>query len=496
MNVAAVVARARRVWLRPPEYVGALLVLVGFAATQWFYHARGVRLDWSTLASFDQLIDPILLRERPWQSLLHLHGQPPLYNLLTAFALKLAPNHPAFVLAPVFVACGLYMGLAAYVILLRLRVPVLVAALLVCAMVAAPPFVLYQSWYFYPHLNVTFIVGAGAWLAQSRGRPGREMVIAAAHLVALALTRSLFHPVYFVLVALVVAALAAPGTRRRALVCFALPGLLLLLWCAKNQALFGFFGTSSWGSRNLARAVSPLVGADRVAAEARRGRLSPAAGRDAFEPGDRNVSLFQLQPRTTGVPLLDEVYKRTPSFHSVSYNHWSFPATAQFYAHDLSVLLSTYPVTYLRALARTSVPLFFHPVDEDNFFRFNRVAIPEATRWADALDQGTASRVVLALGLLFSLVALFAPATPRAQRVVLAFAFLTMAWVFVLGVAGELGENSRFRYKALWLSWIVATSGSLAALRQAAAVVAALVTRARLQEPDAAVTMPTMRPGL
>ncbi|HZL18422.1 MAG TPA: hypothetical protein VFG23_11825 [Polyangia bacterium] len=456
------IPRARR----SDQYAAAILVALAFAASRAFYHSKGIRLDWSTIPWFDQLLDPMLLRTRMAQSLLYLHGQPPLYNLLTGIALKLVPSRPDLVLTPIFAACGLYSAICLYVIMIRLRLPVPMAAAIASAIVASPPFILYESWYFYPHLNVTWLLGAIAWLAQSRGRPGREMAIAAAHFAGLSLTRSLFHPLFFGLVVLVILAVAARGSRRSIVGCFLIPGLLLVAWCAKNEILFGFFGTSSWASRNLSHTVETLVGRGRVQVEERRGQLTPAAGRDPFEDGDSNVVVFGLRPHSTGIPVLDNVHKQSNSFHSVSYNHWTYPASAQFYARNAQHLILAYPATYLKQLFKTSLPIFFQPVDGNGFFQANRQFIPAQAQMADDLEGSTAARWILAIGLLLAAtIGINSRWTARAERVVFAVAFLTMAWVFAVGLVGELGENYRFRYNVLWLSWAIASVGYAGSIR-------------------------------
>jgi hypothetical protein len=452
-------SKARPPATRIPERWGAALVVLGFALGRLWYRAQGVTLDWSTITYFDQLIDPALLREHLAQSLLYMSGQPPLYNVLTAIALKLSPTAPATILAPVFLAVGLYIGLALYVILVRLRIAVAVAAVVAIAVVNTPTFLLYENWYFYPHLNVAWLVGGVAWLAQSRGRPGPAMALAAAHFGGLVLTRSLFHPIFLVAMALVTALCVAPALRRRALLGFVLPALLVFAWCAKNLVLFGMFGTSAWASRNLAHSVAGLVGPERVAAEIRKGHLSAAATHDPFEPGDANIALFHLTPKTTGIPILDDVYKSTRSFHSVSYNHWSFPATRGFYWQDVRHLVAVYPATYLRGLLTVALPSYFRPVDDDNFFFRNRVAVPRAAAGFAAFEASPVSRAVFAFGLLLALVAAVAPATPRPLRIVLVPSFVAIAWVSLVGLMGELGENNRFRYKVLWLVWVLAVAG-------------------------------------
>jgi hypothetical protein len=458
--------------------VGAGVVTLVFVASTCFYHSRGVRFDASPINSFDQLLDPILLRTRLWESVFYLHGQPPLYNLLTGVALKLSPDEPRLVLLPFFLACGLYTALCQYVLMLRLRVPVVVCTLVASAIVASPAFVLHEYWYFYPHLNVAWLSGALAWLAQSRGRPGREMAISAAHFAGLSLTRSLFHPLFFGLTAALVVAFSCHGVRRKALACFALPGLLLFLWCAKNQVLFGFFGTSSWASRNILNPVEQLVGRERVAKELAHGHLSPAAARRSlFESGTRNLETFRLEPKTTGIPALDNVLKQTSSFHPVSYNHWTFAATAHFYAEDARQLIMRYPKTYLHGLITQAVPKYFLPVCDDWLLWRNRRRIAELTNEFNTFETSTKVWSWLALGLSLSLCAIFPRGTSRDQRMLLAAALLAIAWVTAVGIVGELGENNRFRFKIVWLTFSVASAGYAWAIARLSSILTRLWRR-------------------
>jgi hypothetical protein len=457
---------AERRW-NVPLLAGAAWVVAVFAASHVFYYTRGIRFDVSTIPYFDQLLDPVLLRTRLLESVWNMHSQPPLFNLLTGVSLKLQPDSPEQLLRPVFLAAGLYTALCAYLLAVRLRLSPAVGALLATLVVVSPAFVLHEHWYFYPHLNVAWLLGGLAWLAQSRGRPGPEMALAAAHWAGLCLTRSLFHPLFFALMAVLVVARVAPGARPKAGLCFLLPGLLLGGWCAKNEALFGFFGTSSWGSRNVSHAVEELLGPNRVNAEARLGHLSPAIGVGPFESGERNVSAFGLTPRTTGIVALDEVNKQVASWHSVSYNHWSYPATSRFYASDARDLMKTYPRAYLAALRRVSLPNFLRPVDANGFLSPNREAIAELVKAFDAVDGSRSIDLVIVFGLALAIVASLSAATTNTERVVLSAALFCIAWVSVVGVAGELGENNRFRYKILWLSWIIASAGYSAAIRAA-----------------------------
>ncbi|HEY0465605.1 MAG TPA: hypothetical protein VGC79_15430 [Polyangiaceae bacterium] len=438
---------------------------MAFVVSRVVYYGKGIRFDISTIDSFAQLLDRVLLRERLAESLLYLHSQPPLYNLLTGVALKLDAGQPERLLWPLFMAAGLYTAWCLYFILLELSAPWPIAAALAAFITTSPPFELFENWYFYPHLDVAWLVGAVAWLCHSRGCAGKSLAISASHLVGLSLTRSLFHPLFYGLAALITVVLIGAGARRRALACFAVPGLLLFAWCAKNLLIFGFFGTSSWASRNFSHSVVQLLGPERVLAEVRLGHLSPAATLAPFESGERNVQAFGLPAHATGVPALDNTRKAYGTPLPVNYNHWSYPPSARFYAADTRHLLAQYPVAYLRAIAERSVRVFFAPVDQDGYVMANRHKIVQVSQAFDALDQSGLAHWLLGVGL--TLAALCAPWASRGRRMVLALSLFAICWAGLVGIFGDFGENYRFRYEVLWFGWVIAAAGYFCAARAA-----------------------------
>jgi hypothetical protein len=454
--------RAARFWWQFRNFIGVALITLVFMISRGVYYAKGVRFDVSSIDYFAQLLDRVLLRTRLVESLCYLHSQPPLYNLVTGVALKLAPNRPEMLLWPLFMAAGLYTALCLNFIMLALRVPWLVAAALATGMATSPGFVLYENWYFYPHLDVAWLLGALAWFSHSGGCPGRSLFIAALHLACLSLTRSLFHPLFYALAAIVAIVLAAPGVRGRTFACFAIPGLLLLLWCGKNLLLFGFFGTSSWASRNISQSVTLLLGSERVEGEARLGHLSAAAALRPFDTADHQIEAFGLQEHKTGVPALDNTQKANDSVLTTNYNHWSYPPSARFYAADARHLLAQFPTVYLKGIAERSVSLFFSPI-EDGFVALNRARIAKAAQRFDDFDQSRRVRWLLGVGV--ALTVLGAPWAEAARRRSLAVCFLAICWGLLAGIFGDYGENYRFRYDVLWLAWVVAVSGYFSATR-------------------------------
>jgi hypothetical protein len=196
--------------------------------------------------------------------------------------------------------------------------------------------------------------------------------------------------------------------------------------------------------------------------------LSRAVTGIAFEPGTRNRELFGLANHDRGVAALDRVEKGHGSILPVNHNHWSYPASAHFYAEDARELALSYPATYAEKLAHDSLPRFFSALDQDGFVARNRTAVTRLADAFDALETSPFARALLALGVTGALGAALSRYTPRGERMVLALGLLCCAWVTAVGIVGEYGENHRFRYSMFWLGWALALAGNVRLLRSLA----------------------------
>ena len=428
---------------------GAAAVVSVFVASRLYYSKLGVSFEIGTL-HYDHLLDLELLTDRLLLSLFELHSQPPLYNLLTGVALKLSASRPEFVLEPLFLGCGLWIGLCSYWLLLALSLRVRAATFVACAIVAAPALVAYENWYFYPHLAQAGLIGGVAFLARSGGRPGRALWVSALHFAALSLTWSLFHPLFFASVAGIAIAFAVRSERWRVFKCFAAPGLLVLALCLKNLALFGFFGTSSWAAQNLYKNVTNVLGAERVAFEARRGAVWDV---EPFLSPEHALREFQLDPARSGSPALDRTTKLRP-LGANNLNHRVYPAVAKFYSASARRLIAAFPRAYLEETRRLTVPLFFDSVTSYRDLRSNRRALGGLADAFDALDASIEVQACLAVGVLSWFLLAF-----REQRLLACVALAGLSWVSSAGLFGEFGENYRFRYQILFLVWILSAAG-------------------------------------
>ncbi len=118
-----------------------------------------------------------------------------------------------------------------------------------------PSLILYESLLYYTHVEGVLIIAAVFFLARWALREKKfDLVVFWLLLVCLGLTRSLFHPLFFVMLAVLMSIFLwrqnMPMRSFALTVCLAMM-IRFLVWCLKNLIIFGFFGTSSWAGMSL-----------------------------------------------------------------------------------------------------------------------------------------------------------------------------------------------------------------------------------------------------
>jgi hypothetical protein len=448
--------------VRPPpsrdtrlEWLGFGAVIAGFAATRLLAWLAGVRFDATPLDYFAQLLDPPLLRDDLLRSLWYLHAQPPLLNLIAGVALKLSPARPGIPLHVLFVAAGLVSCLAMFAILRLLRFRRRIAAVAAVVMIGTPPFILHEHVSFYSHPAQALVLCAGWALLASAGRPGRALHAAVWLLAALVLLRSIFHPAYLLAAVGAVAVLLPSADRIRMLRGAALPVAVVMIWALKNLVVFGFFGMSSWGGNSLHRTAKGMLDRPTLEHLVETGRIPPLSLVWEFAPPERYLEVLAVPRRDWGVPALDQTGKTASSENPVNYNHWVYPMASGIYAGAALRLIREEPRAYLRAV-RWSGRRFLDPVTDDGIvLARNRDRIQGAVRALRTLETTAVYRLALLMGWAGALVAGLRRRGSPGERLFLLYAAGTILWVAAVGSAVEFGENNRFRYLILGLSWIL-----------------------------------------
>lgn len=268
---------------------GALLLIAASILFRVYFYAQGGSFIARPLNFALQYLDPVLLRNDLLNSLLYLHSQPPLFNLMLGVVLKISPE-PALSYWMVFTTAGLLIPLLLYNTLLSVGLGVGAALAVTLLFMFNPTLILYENLLYYTHIETFFVMlslcSLARWYSEKRAT---VLVMFWSALLCLGLIRSLYHPVFF---AVLVPAFAgyvwlrcqSPRTAVRLLV----SGMLIVIvplavLCTKNYVLYGFFGTSSWDGISLWNKVN---GYDETELESlhQRGVVSRRAVEAGFEP--------------------------------------------------------------------------------------------------------------------------------------------------------------------------------------------------------------------
>ncbi len=351
-------------YLARPLHLPYLAVLVAFLASRLVYRVKfGVKFDETPVFYFLQYVDPSLLEADLLGTILHLHHQAPLQNLLVGVALKVFEAPTAFVaLDGLYLALGLGTGLGILHAIRRLGGGGALGAVAASLYVASPVTVLYESWLFY-HMPVTFLLVTAllALLRYYRSGTLRAGLLFFGLLATVALTRSTYGTLWMgaVAVALAVRPPPAPARagaerprwltspRRILLGAVALPMLLVVGNAQKTKLLTGHsYGEALlWG--NLAMKIYPYLPSYERKRIEREGLVSDAMKHEPFAPLSHYKKL-RVPHAPTGVPLLD--LEELPNGRSNSHAVEHILIANAHYKPDSLYLLKNYPDAYLRAL--------------------------------------------------------------------------------------------------------------------------------------------------
>lgn len=340
-----------------------LLLLIGaFLLSRCIYYWMGIRFDTAALRNFWQIIDPALLHQEPWQSLLHERAQLPGLNLYIALVMHFFPRHSVAAYSASSLGLGLVLAVCMFLLLDRLRVSRPLSFFTAVVSVISPVAALYENWlcYEYP-IAVSFCVAALFLHRYAKGGLPVDGLVFFFSLLSLALLRVIYHLVWFWLIAAVLA-YVLPKYRRRTVLCALVPGLILSLVYLKSILLFGTFmpGGDVIGSINLAHLSSDFVNKETLAKMAAGGTISPALiPAMQYKFADPAFAMLIETPPKTGYRILDERLKSTGS---INMDSLFMAAVGRQIRRDGLTVLRSHPVGVLVHVAQ-NIQRYFLPAD-------------------------------------------------------------------------------------------------------------------------------------
>ncbi len=460
---------------------GSGSLVIAFLVSRLIAHLAGVRFDEGMAARAWQLPDLDLLKDRLTETIWYMHGQPPLFGFFTGVVLKLFPIR--FVPA-IWQGAFLLLSLGATIAMYDLGRWLFPSGPWAWGMAisfsVSPGCLLYENFFFYTTPTMFLVLLSAAAFRRFLDSPDFWTAFFWSGLAAATvLTRSLFHPFWWVVAAILALWWARERGWRTALG-IVIPGFAVIGWCLKNLVLFGFFGTSSWTGMNLWITAKYSVSFEDMAVLQKTGVLPPIAKVPPFsEAGDYLGMVASSAP--TGIGILDRTKKRngTPSFH-----HSGIPLIARKYSEAARILFRERWWDLLMTLV-VSARCFCLPPSDYFFLKANRDRIAQWDdlfglvvhgRWGSEVDvawlkehfpghfatshpgNGFFNEVGLAACLLihlFLMIGVFPRfEVPSDEVRLVKFFGLVVGYVTLAGIVGDVGENQRFRFMIEPLIWL------------------------------------------
>jgi len=425
-----------------------LLLLLVFAVSRCIYFLIGVRFDANPLLWFWHYIDPYLLQNDLWQSIYYLHIQPPLFNLWLGLSLKLVPSHLVLIFQTTYLLIGILFCVCLFLTLQQFGVSSPISFCLVSIFMISPSTVLYENWlnYTYP---VAFLVCLSTLALVKFISTKRKSYAFCFFLVmcVLIMTRSLYQPVWYVLIAggLI---LTNKALRKPIALCSVIPFLPVLLLLTKNYLVFGEFSSSSWLGMGMFRVATHTMTTETKEELIRQGSLSELSLIRSYSTIPAYRQFLGRVPQTD-IPALDQQNKTTGF---TNYNYLGYLNISRLYLQEALSILRNHPRYYFEGL-RASLLIYLRSSADFQLSRYNYGKIEffsaqfdRFVYWKLPDRLGGVCLLVVVLGpllLLFSILDL--RKLPISPAVI--FIWFTVIYITFVANAFELSENNRYRYE-------------------------------------------------
>lgn len=452
------------------ERYGLVIVLV-FILSRVIFSLKGGSFLATPLSFAKQYLDPVLLENDLLRSLFYLHSQPPLFNFFLGVILKISPI-PAISYELLFKTAGALIPLIFYGILTSLGINSFVALMATIIFMLNPTLILYENLLYYTYVEALFVL-LSIFFLMYWGIKKRFIYLFLfwMSLLCLGMIRSLFHPVFFLITAVILSLyLRLTGKGKRLARNFFLSSFIVLIpmfsLCVKNFCLYGIFGTSSWAGMSLwikANGYGPEK-LEQLYHSGIISRQAVLAGLETFQSihhffGENNLKHIPCHHpadcnewRSSGYP---------------NYNHSGYVYLSKQLWKDAVSLILYNPTLFAFYTAGSYSLMLWHSSDSVHALFMNNMQIVEKIEnfyrflyfgfLGVESKQSTQSMwwmrtiVISAVFLLFyasTVINLFrnGNSTPSTLLTVCLFCFLIHTYTLCISSLIEFGENNRFRF--------------------------------------------------
>ena len=447
------------------------------AAAAWFAVyvlacLTGQRFNTDYLNYGWQLIPWDVLSTDPLRSVFYLHIQPPLWNLFLGTTAWMSPFSDRVTLQVLMALIGFAVAWLAAVLGRRLGLSRRVAVI-VALIATLHPEVLkgaFEPTYELATAALLLAVLIAVSDLTRKENVRRSLVILASAVTVTALTRSLYHPAW----ALVIVVFGLWLMRRRinwkaSVLVLSIPVIFMGSWMAKNEVMFGHTTMSSWFGMNLQRAVIPVLPKDDLDEMYAKGQISDIAMIGPFGKYELYENVFEDCVPTRSHRSLAEPTRTTDQW-SPNFNYECFLPLYDQAGKDAIAVIKEHPEAWLEGRLwslRTTIAVSPIPSESksevmtglDRVFSIARLdfgGVLSTKGWGTPIYGQLEAHADFGLMLipmyltigwigLWQILQRLRRKQLSAASTIYVVGSFTVAFTVIVGAIAELGEQSRFR---------------------------------------------------
>ncbi len=331
-----------------------LIILAIFVFSRLLVAVIGIHLDMRALSAYWQYLDIETLRNHLLTGVWYDHAQPPVFNLLIGFILKIGGSHYALLFTIMLKLISLGNTFLLFSIIKKLSRVYFLPILTALGYMLSPATLIFETELFYTcFVSFLLLISVFFLIRLSESERSWDAFAFIFPLVLLCLTRSVYHIswLFFVTACLIFYYRRSAVVSK--LIFMSLAALVVVgSWYVKNKILFGKFTVSTWVGMNMARNVFH----DNEVRDS--GRI------EAFEPFSK-ISVYhkfldpQFETKYKGLndrDLLQEM--KNDSF--INETEVSYIPVSELYQKASMNFIQNHPGAYAKNVLQSTI-LFFTP---------------------------------------------------------------------------------------------------------------------------------------
>jgi hypothetical protein len=466
-NETPIGSSSRKLWSHagPRAAVSWALVYVVVCLTGQKFSTDYLNIGW-------QLIPWDILSTDPLRSVAYLHVQPPLWNLILGTAAWLSPFSDRLTLQALMALIGISVAWLSAALANRLGMSRR-ASIVVALIATLHPEVfknVFEPTYELVTAALLLLVLIAVADLSHKENVRRSLVVLSSVVTITALTRSLYHPVWAILIVIFGLWLMRHRINwKLTILVLSIPVILMGGWMAKNQVLFGHPTMSSWFGMNLQRAVIPVLPEDDLDEMYAKGQISEIAMIGPFGKYELYENVFEDCVPTRSHRSLAEPMRTTDQW-SPNFNFECFLPLYDQAGKDAIAVIKEHPEAWLEGRLwslRTTIAVSPIPSESksevmtglDRVFSMARLdfgGVLSTKGWGTPIYGQLEAHADFGLMLipmyltigwigLWQILQRLRRKQLSAASTIYVVGSFTVAFTVIVGAIAELGEQSRFR---------------------------------------------------